>query len=59
MKKKILSALLCLVMVSTLMVGCGKDGGSKETDTKVTSAPGATKAPDNSGKGVTITKNRR
>ena len=57
MKKKILSVLLCLVMVSTLMVGCSKDGGSKQTDVKSTPAPStaATKAPDNSGKGVTIT----
>lgn len=57
MKKKILSALLCLVMVSTLLVGCGKNGGSTPTDADPTTKPSAeaTKAPDNSGKGVTIT----
>lgn len=32
MKKKIISALLCVAMVATVAVGCGKSSDSKSTD---------------------------
>lgn len=38
MKKKLLSTLLCVSMVSVMLVGCGKDAGSEggaEKDTTV------------------------
>lgn len=31
MKKKIISALLCVAMVATVAVGCGKSSDSKST----------------------------
>lgn len=58
MRKKVLSIVLCVILVMSFMTGCGnKSNKTDDTDstTAVTEGAQTTKAPDSSsGKGVTI-----
>ena len=41
MKRKLLSAILCVSMVATMLVGCGSKAETATTDTAATEAPAA------------------
>lgn len=45
MKKKLISALLCVAMVSTMLVGCGSDNSAAETPAQTEEAPAAEETP--------------
>lgn len=46
MKRKLLSAILCVSMVATMLVGCGSKAETATTDTAATEAPAADAAAD-------------